>query len=445
MTDTILKRRVDESDFRYEVRLCVAKLDKELDLNWEEIRDHLKLDCSADHLRKISYGYRKMVDNEVLENEPIERVDSSETLPDYKEDIEIMNDGSHKSNKLLKMSNEQSKDTSHLLKAHGYDDSWEVVNAKSSIWNQSNKNDGMLTLYSSKITVKPKVYEFTQEEIREFFTDLSKTYKSPVHKPTRYKLNGKMLELNIADLHVGKLCWSGDTGDTYDEVKAEESFFYIINDVLNRTKQYEFEKILFVWSNDFFHFDGLSKTTTGGTPQDTNLQYSKMYKLGVRMLVQAIDMISKIAPVETFYIASNHDKVTSYHATEYLYAWYRNNENISVDATPISRKYVEFGNSLIQFSHGHSEKKRLGSTMQVDMREAWGRTLYHEVHAAHIHSEKMTTENNGVIIRHISSSTGTDNWHFESGYVGAVKKAQSFLWDKEYGLELIINTPILSK
>jgi predicted phosphodiesterase len=57
-----LKRREDESEFDHKVRLCVAKLNKETDLDWIEIRDLLNLDCSPDHLRKLSYAYKEIIE-----------------------------------------------------------------------------------------------------------------------------------------------------------------------------------------------------------------------------------------------------------------------------------------------------------------------------------------------------------------------------------------------
>jgi hypothetical protein len=59
----ILKRREDESEFDHKVRLCVSKLNKEIDLDWIEIIDFLKLNMSPDHLRKLSYAYKEMIDN----------------------------------------------------------------------------------------------------------------------------------------------------------------------------------------------------------------------------------------------------------------------------------------------------------------------------------------------------------------------------------------------
>lgn len=361
----------------------------------------------------------------------------------YKETTEILGDGSHRSDKLLKMSAEQSKDVNYLLRAHGYDlNAWELVSARNNIWNVSDKINGVQTLYSSKITVKPKENAYSEKDFETFLLKFGQKYKSPVHETTNYSKTGKLLELNIADLHVGKLCWVGDSNDHYNEEVARERFFYIINDVLTKTSHYKYSKILFVWSNDFFHYDTISKTTTNGTPQDTNLRWQQMFELGVEMLVNAIDLLSQFAPVETMYIGSNHDKMISYFATMYLSAWYRNNNNVIISTDSRSRKYYKFGKCLLGFTHGNQEKKRIGKWLQVEAAKEWGETIYREVHAAHIHSEKMVDEDNGLIVRYVSSPTGTDNWHYESAYVGAIKKGQSFLWDADNGLELIINTSI---
>lgn len=49
-------KQENESYFEWKLRLCKAKLNKEIDLDWQEIVEILKLDVSADHLRKVSYG-----------------------------------------------------------------------------------------------------------------------------------------------------------------------------------------------------------------------------------------------------------------------------------------------------------------------------------------------------------------------------------------------------
>lgn len=54
-----LQRLDNETAFEHELRLCLAKTKKDIDLDWQEIVDVLGLDVSADHLRKTAYGYSK--------------------------------------------------------------------------------------------------------------------------------------------------------------------------------------------------------------------------------------------------------------------------------------------------------------------------------------------------------------------------------------------------
>jgi len=361
----------------------------------------------------------------------------------YKETLEILPDGSHKSDKLLKMTAEQAKDVDFLLKAHGFDkEKWELVSARNNIWNVYSKQDGIQTLYSSKITVKPKQKGISQEDIKTMIQDLLKNYSIPIYKPIRYSDSGKLLEINVSDLHLNKL---GYKEGEYDHKQAEEIFFYILNDVITRTKDVKLEKILFIWSNDFFNIDNLSKSTTNGTPQDTTISYADMFKQGKRMLIQAIDLLRQFAPVETVQVGANHDRLTSYAMAEVLDAWFKNDNNVIIDNDPLSRKYKRFGRCLIGFSHGDKEKKRLGKIMPIEARKDWGETLFAEIHAAHLHSEQAVVEENGVIVRYLSSPSGIDNWHYENGYVGAVRKVQSFIWDRNFGLLDILHTPILPK
>ncbi|MED1863245.1 hypothetical protein P4V41_07235 [Fictibacillus nanhaiensis] len=78
MTDSILKRKDGESEFDHKVRLCLSKLNKEIDLDWSEIIDYLKLNCSPDHLRKLSYAYKEMTEN--LHNKQVENIEDEEIL-----------------------------------------------------------------------------------------------------------------------------------------------------------------------------------------------------------------------------------------------------------------------------------------------------------------------------------------------------------------------------
>lgn len=54
-----IQKRENETPFEWELRLCKAKLNKEIDMDWQEIVDVLGLDMHYDNLRKMAYGYMR--------------------------------------------------------------------------------------------------------------------------------------------------------------------------------------------------------------------------------------------------------------------------------------------------------------------------------------------------------------------------------------------------
>lgn len=422
-------------------------------LKWTTEKHNFLLELVDKHNRKWKIIAEEMTKqfNEIYSSEQCRsrwrnnrhKLDEIDPIQKYGVKQKINEDGTIELERLIEVYSENDlKDPNFVIRANGFDpETWKLTGLEFSMWGHLNKElPKPVTLYANKIKLAPLENEFTLEEIQDSIQELMAGYKPPTFKPIRYAENGKLLEVNISDLHLNKL---GFMDGVYDSSIAEQSFFYILDDVITRTSDMKFEKILFIWSHDFFNIDNLSKTTTAGTPQETTVRYADMFKQGKQMLIQGIDLLKQIAPVETVQVGANHDRLTSYTLSEVLYAWYRNDKNVTIDNDPISRKYRRFGKCLIGFSHGNQEKNRLGKIMPAEARKDWGKTLYSEVHAAHIHTEKAVEEDNGVIVRYLSTVSGTDTWHFESGYVGAVPKAQSFIWDKEYGMTDIINTPII--
>jgi len=65
------------------------------------------------------------------------------------------------------------------------------------------------------------------------------------------------------------------------------------------------------------------------------------------------------------------------------------------------------------------------------------------MHLGHLHTEK-TVEKNGIEFRRISSITAPDAWHSENGFIGSTRRAQAFVWDKDKGLQMILNSNVRS-
>ncbi len=292
-----------------------------------------------------------------------------------------------------------------------------------------------------KYRKKEYFIELIHDLTEEFLHDFSNTYSfsrppTPIHADST-----KMLEVPIVDLHLGKLAWAPETGEDYDHKIAQKRFLSVIYDVVERTSHLKFEKVLFPVGNDFFNFDTITGTTTSGTLQNNDLRWQKLFTKGLELLIKAIDLLNTIAPVHVFCVPGNHDKMISFYAVCSLNCWYRTVDTVTVDTNPMSRKYIEFGKCLIGYTHMDKEKKRIEGNMQIEAAEAWGRTKYREWHGAHLHSEQVK-EVHGIKIRNLSSLTGTDAWHFESGYVGALAVSQSFIWDKEKGLTDILYSTV---
>ena len=334
-----------------------------------------------------------------------------------------------------------------VMQAHNLKPSeWEVVNFKSNCWQaQAPKNEKM-ALWQSKITVKPRAKQpISLEDTGKFFKKLALKYQPKYLEPIATEHNDLMREINISDLHYGKLAWVGESGENYDYKIAKKRFDSIIDQECARLEKEPVEKILFAWTNDFFNSDTPDNTTTAGTQQATDLRWQKMFNTGTEAIISAIDRLQQYAPVKTFYIASNHSRQMEFYATKVLEAWFNNNTRVEIDADGRARHYELFGKNMIGFTHSSFEKPaNLQHLMAVEEPKMWANSTYREMHLAHIHSEKVE-EKGGVVYRWLPSVTGADGWHYDSGYVGARKCSYSFLWDKHDGLQEINVTNIHDK
>lgn len=326
-----------------------------------------------------------------------------------------------------------------LLKKLGYDPLvWEVVSSscRKGQWEAQVKDGDVKTLYSYRVNanVKKREGSVCESALLDAMIKHVNSKKTPKYVPV--VVDGENIAiLSIADLHLGKLAWHKECGANYDYKICRERYFYIINSAITYLKGvHNLEKVIFFWSQDFFHYDSLRIETTAGTPQDTDVRWQKLYQEGCKMLVDGIELLKNELniPIQTFYTRSNHDTQVSFYALQYLYAWFNQDEDVVIDTNPIGRKYVEYGVNLMGFGHGDEEKKRIHLLMQNEQREAWGRTVSHEFFLGHFHKQ-MVNDEGGVVARYLASPTESDAWHYNSGYLGAMKQAQVFIRNKYEG------------
>ena len=453
-----LKRRYEESEIQYISRLYRDKIN--LGLTNKEINNIINKELKTSYGESTTRGnakyynmgfdegYDKALEkNENHEENTILKHEYSgyNQIKTFKETTEINKDGSYTTEKLIGIEDESKlKDDKFLLKVHGYDSKfWTIISARNSIWNTQLKGGKVTKLYASKINVKPKENNISIDEIKEWLESFDRKHKTVKEYSNTIPNNGKLLEIPLVDVHYGKKSYKFEIGENKntDSLKTKEDFLKVITEFKNNSMDKNIEKIIFPVGNDFLNSDTIDNTTTKGTRQDNDMRWQELYLKGLETLIEAIDILSELAPVDVFYVSGNHDKVSGYHLIVSLFAWYRNDERVHIDVNPSVRKYRQFGKCAIGFSHGDTEGKRIYDVMQIEEPKIWGDTLYREMHLGHLHHE-VVNEKGGLIVRSLPSITGTDAWHTESGFVGSLAKAQAFIWDREKGLVNIMFSQI---
>jgi len=398
-----LQKQENESEFWWKVRLCNAKLNKEVDLDWVEISELLGLGVSGDHLRKLSYGYRELYQNqdELFGNNPESRLSNS----NYKETVEIQSDGSHKSDKLIKMNAEDAKSPEFLLNAHGYDPKeWELSSSRNNIWNSYSKQDGIMTLYSSKITAKPKKNGFDYEA----FLEKANQKIEPTYKKHEITDGENLLEIPLYDLHFGV--------NDYDYYKPVQ------DDILEKIKSKKWDKIFFIIGQDLLHNNGFNGQTSSGT-QIEKVDMDKAWEDAYRFYCELIDEAQNNAnSVDCSYSIANHDDSMAWAFVKCLRIKF---PDIEFDTSMKVRKAFVWNDIFIGYAHGHKGANRIHENFLSDFGKLMAVAKVVEIHTGHIHIEKAR-DKFGVLVRTLSTKGQTDDWHDDNGFVGSHKRFQLF-------------------
>ena len=349
-------------------------------------------------------------------------------------------DGSSFSCKILEIRDSEKNDARTLLKLHGFNpDNYILVNSKNSYW--SSKSDGT-TLYSSKISVKPKCdNDITFDDVDKFFKNYVTKPVLPIALSPRNDDSNDFLEIDIEDLHLGLLSYEPETGENYDINIAKDNYLKIIDQIFSKCKEKKFKKIIFASLGDILHVNNEQNTTLKGTKQDVDSRLSKMFDVTLELLIMTLEGLLQYAPVDVYSVVGNHDATTNYMLYKSLEMAFRENSNIKFYNSPNPRKYSRYGNVLLGWCHGDMPDKNLGDWLHTEAALEWGQTKYREVHCGHLHSivtlVKQETENGGVIIRHLPTICGSSAWEHYQGYAKNLKTFLCFVWNEDTGLQEI--------
>jgi len=287
----------------------------------------------------------------------------------------------------------------------------------------------------------------TKEDITANETDILKTVSSFIenhspHYPSikrKIKLNNHLLVINPADIHIGKYANHIETGDGYNVEIACERVLEGLQGLIDKSKGFEVDRVLFCIGNDILHIDNVYNTTTAGTNQDVDGKWWEHFEIALALYVKCVEILREIAPVDVVHSMSNHDYQSGFHLAHALKSWFRLDGEVTFDISVAHRKYYQYGKNLIGLEHGDGAKMaNLPLTMAQERPLLWSETTHRYWYLHHLHHKVKhkwldAKDFIGVTVEYMRSPSGTDSWHSRKGYVGVPRAVEGFLHEKNSG------------
>lgn len=258
---------------------------------------------------------------------------------------------------------------------------------------------------------------------------------SPVYKPKFYETqtDPHLLLIDVADLHIGKYTSSNETGENYNIKIAVDRAMEGVVGIINKSAGFNIDKVCLTIGNDILHIDNPKVTTTSGTLQNTDGMWHEMFDAALELYINMVNCALEISPVFVVYNPSNHDYASGYMLAQALKSWFKDNPNVTFDASIKHRKYFNYGSSLICSTHGDGAKAAdMPMIMANEAPNLWAQCKHRYVYLHHIHHKVQTKyqsgkDYHGVTVEYVRSPSASDSWHDRNGYTGVPKAIEGFI------------------
>jgi hypothetical protein len=241
-----------------------------------------------------------------------------------------------------------------------------------------------------------------------------------------------LLVIDIADLHIGKLATAFETGEDYNSQIAVKRAKDGLQGILNKAKGFYIDKVLFVAGNDILHTDNTKRTTTAGTPQDTDGMWYDNFLMAKNLYIELLEKLMSFAEVEVVYNPSNHDYTHGFFLMQLIEAHF-SKSSIRFNVDLKHRKAFKYGNNLIGTTHGDGAKiENLPLLLATEFPILWSKTKHRYIYSHHVH-HKTSKDFIGVTFETLRSPSGSDSWHHKNGYTGVPKAVEGYIHHKEFG------------
>jgi hypothetical protein len=249
------------------------------------------------------------------------------------------------------------------------------------------------------------------EELRKALIDDLKQYSPKYNTYVRERFKeSNLLVIDPADVHIGKLCSSFEVGESYNNQIAVNRVLNGVSGILNKVSSLNIDKILFVIGNDILHIDNPKRTTTSGTPQDTDGMWHSNFIIAKQLYVDIIEKLMCVADVEVVFNPSNHDYTNGFFLAQLIETHFRNSENVKFDCSISHRKYFVYHENLIGTTHGDGAKQQDLPMLMANESKSWTDCKHRYFYIHHFH-HKISKDYMSVCVESLRSPSGTDSWH----------------------------------
>ena len=257
---------------------------------------------------------------------------------------------------------------------------------------------------------------------------------SPNFKKIKRKAckDAKLLVIDPADVHIGKLADAFETGKEYNSQIAVQRVREGVEGILNECNGFKIDKILFIGGNDILHTDTPKRTTTSGTSQDTDGMWYRNFLMAKDLYIEILEKLLAVADVHFTFNPSNHDYTNGFFLANVIETYFKNCENITFDCSIAHRKYYTYGNNLIATTHGDGAKQNDLPLLMAAESEDYSKCKKRYIYIHHFH-HKIGKDYPGVTLESLRSPSEADSWHHRNGYQHCPVAIEAFIHHKEHG------------
>lgn len=251
----------------------------------------------------------------------------------------------------------------------------------------------------------------------------------------------------LPDVHMGQYSWKHETGgESYDLDIAHETVTGAFDKLVTRTPASAVGVVLIL--GDYYHADGFdNRTPKSGNSLDVDSRYNKVQWMGTELAIALVDRaLQKHETVIVRVLPGNHDPRGGESLVLALWARYYGNPRVTVDRTPGSFWFFQWGKTMLAGHHGHEVKpEEMPSVMAAYEPEMWGSTVFRHAYLGHFHRKirgRMSDERGGAIWEVLQAITAKDAWNRAQGHSSG-RSISAMTFHRETGLDVTHHQPII--